>query len=195
VSQTLQNRRGTERRLFAATAAAFLVSCSFLGGSGRTATYYAPTLRPDGEELAYLKRVSRYRSEGFLLFGQRISFSEDRLMLCRATRERRRERCVEEWGLPLVKANPSSKGDIEAQLAWEGEAIRYRIRLIRFGPTSLGVPGPNLGTGPDRLLTNFPLNRPFQASTIPSRWQVRLDRDSALFAYPIDNAIIVESTE
>ena len=181
--------------LAATTSLALVAACGWLGLPGHTTTYYAPALRPDGEEIAYLKREARFRTRGGFGLGQELTFTEDRLRFCRAPRDLGRERCLEEWLLPLAKASPSAKGDIVAELAWDGGDARYRIRLVRFGPTDVGMPGPNRGEGPERVLTNMPPDRPPAAPPVPARWRVRVDRDAGGVAFPIDNRIVVEPIE
>jgi hypothetical protein len=155
-------------------------------------SYYAPTLSPDGEAIAYLRREMRYSIAGGGMFGTgAITFFRDDLFLCTSLRSRSNERCMEEWGLPI---NKSHIGRVEAQLAWEGDKVRYLMTLGSFENATLGVEAPNRGRGPERILANVPLDQPFPASPPPRGWRVRLDKNPLQYAYPIDNEIIVERT-
>jgi hypothetical protein len=180
-------------RVVGATGLVLVAACSSLLGPAQATTYYAPTLSPDGSRLAYLKRVTEFRARPVgLAFGQELEFVVDRLQLCQTPRAVRQETCEEEWSLPLIKAVPAAKGDIDARLSWDGNRVRYRIRLIRFGASELGVPVANRGEGGERILTNADDANPWRASPTPQGWRVGTTADPATTAYPIDNAIVVE---
>jgi len=171
------------------------------GGAGFQShtIYYAPVLSADGNEIAYLKRLTRHRRDpsGGPFGGiGRMEFAEDRLFLCVARRDGTDESCEEHWDLPLEKASPHTMGSIHAELEWSGPRILYRICLFRFDPPPAHVPcraGNSAKEGFE--ISNLSPGQPAPENVPSALWQVRLDPDPNTIAVPTDNKVIVEPSE
>lgn len=169
----------------------FVFVVLFSGCSETKTTYYNPVLSPDGEQIAYLKRVTRYRyKSGLGFFGGSYDFSKDTLHLCISSRSDREENCIDKWDLPLEKLTTSTTGTIRGRLVWVGQNLLYEISL-RDWATKGQEPGQG-GIAETNIITNVATGQGFPEIDITSHLTVRVEPDPLKYAFPIDNKIIVE---
>lgn len=163
------------------------------------ATYYSPVFSSNGNEIAYVKRISRFTSETKGLGLQdKLTFREDQLMVCKNNLNQKDERCVELWDLPLKKVNEFSKGSIKVILGWEDKDLKFRIRLIRFNfdVWEIGVPGKDYGSGPERVIANVERDEEIKYGfTTHDSLMIKVDLNPEKYAFPVNNKIVIISVQ
>ena len=162
-------------------------------------TYYSPVFSYDGNEIAYVKRISRFTSEttGFGL-QDKLTFREEQLMVCKNNLNQKDERCIEQWALPLKKANEFSKGSIKVLLNWGNNDLKYRIRLIRFNfdECEIDVPDKDYGSGPEKVITNIEFDEEIKhGPTIHDSLMIKVDVNPEKFAFPVENKIVIMAVQ
>lgn len=158
-------------------------------------SYYAPVVRKDKKEVAYLKRIVRL-SYGRQGFGGRPTreFSMDRLEVCTAKIDLSRERCLESWDLPLEKATPYSDGIIYAECTWKDSELLFRITLEDFVWECEDVSCPKDDSGrpyaSDRILSNVGEGALLDTAERDAAISSEVDPDPNVWG-PVPNAIIL----
>jgi hypothetical protein len=127
-----------------------------------------------------------------------LTFAEDTLFLCVATRDLQNERCEEKWSLPLEKDPRIGWGEIQATLRWHDGKVQYWICPTAFADR--GRSGPRCtqpGGLSGVLLSNWSDERwvPKTGDSPVAGWFVRVDHDPKYSSEPVDNHIIVEQRQ